>query len=68
MRAGPVLTGERVFGALEEHRATLAFGVPTVFANLAEYMRVTQQELHHLKLIFAGGSPCPLKLIEAFDR
>ncbi len=47
-------------------RATLFFGVPTMFIALQEHPRWQSAPLHRLRLVISGGAPCPLPVFERF--
>ena len=48
------------------NRATLLFGVPTMFLALQAHPRWATANLAHLRLVISGGAPCPLPVFEAF--
>jgi fatty-acyl-CoA synthase len=54
--------------ALERYRCTIAFGVPTMFQMLRETPRFAEADLSALRFFISGGAPCPVPLIEAFQR
>jgi malonyl-CoA/methylmalonyl-CoA synthetase len=54
-----------VIDAAREHRATLFFGVPTMYHRLVENDRVG--ELAPLRLCVAGSAPLPPKVHDAFQ-
>ena len=57
---------EAVLDAVEVHRATLFFGVPTMYHRLVDHPRV--RELRRLRLCVSGSAPLPADLHERFGR
>ena len=57
---------DRVLDAAAEHDATLFFGVPTMYARLAESARVG--ELGSLRLCVSGSAPLPAALWETIAQ
>ena len=55
-----------VFDAIATHRATLFFGVPTIYHRLAESPRVG--ELSQLRLCVSGSAPLPAELNTRFQE
>jgi fatty-acyl-CoA synthase len=47
-------------------QATLLFGVPTMFAMLAEHPRFSATDLSRLRLVISGGATAPAWLFRAF--
>ncbi|HEX6676515.1 MAG TPA: AMP-binding protein [Actinomycetes bacterium] len=58
----PRFDADAVLGAVAEHRATLFFGVPTMYARLAGSPHVA--ELGRLRLCVSGSAPLPAALFE----
>ncbi|MBI1761180.1 MAG: long-chain fatty acid--CoA ligase [Acidobacteria bacterium] len=54
--------------ALERYRCTIVFGVPTMFQMMLEAPRFAEADLSSLRLCITGGAPCPVPLIEAYQR
>ena len=59
----PAFDVTAVLDACEEHRASLFFGVPTMFHRLAASGRAS--ELSHLRLAVSGSAPLPAALHRA---
>ena len=55
-----------VFDAIAEHRSTLFFGVPTMYARLADSLRV--KELAGLRLCVSGSAPLPAEVFDRIER
>ena len=53
---------------IEEHRCTIFFGVPTMFQMMLESPRFETADLSSLRYFISGGAPCPVPLIEAYQR
>lgn len=53
---------------IEQYRCTLAFGVPTMFQMMLESPRFATTDLSSLRFLITGGAPCPLPVIEAWQR
>ena len=64
------LQGAPLLTMIEEHRPTLALGVPTIWNDLLRVATTRQNvDLSSLRTILAGGSAVPRAMIEAFrDR
>ncbi|MGH9843328.1 MAG: acyl-CoA synthetase [Blastocatellia bacterium] len=54
--------------AIERYRCTVVFGVPTMFQMMIEAPGATAADLSSLRLCITGGAPCPVPLIEAFQK
>ena len=53
---------------LNEERATVAVGVPTIWLNLLNHLRDSGQKMETLKRIIVGGAAMPRALIEAYNK
>lgn len=53
---------------IEKYRCTIVFGVPTMFQMMMEAPRFAVADLSSLRLCITGGAPCPVPLIEAYQR
>jgi len=58
----PSFAADDAFDAFARHRATLFFGVPTMYARLARSARLA--ELRSLRLCVSGSAPLPAELHE----
>lgn len=57
---------DQTFDLIDEKRATVFFGVPTMFQMLQENPRWEKTNFDHLKLVISGGAPCPMTVYEKF--
>ncbi|SDD94890.1 acyl-CoA synthetase [Rhodococcus tukisamuensis] len=51
--------------AVEQHRGTVAFCVPAMWAAIDNAASIGDRDLGSLKFTISGGAPCPVVLIEA---
>jgi acyl-CoA synthetase (AMP-forming)/AMP-acid ligase II len=65
---GSKLDPASLLSLLNEERATIAIGVPTIWLNLINYLRDNGQKIETLKRIIVGGAAMPRALIEAYNR
>jgi fatty-acyl-CoA synthase len=65
--AGPDLSPPALARLIEEERATLAAGVPTIWAGLLAHAAKTGADLSSLRLVVAGGASVPESLIRGFQ-
>jgi fatty-acyl-CoA synthase len=54
--------------AIEKHRCTVFFGVPTMFQMMMQSSRFEGADLSSIRFFVSGGAPCPIPLIEAYQR
>ena len=59
----PTFDPDAVFDAIQEHRATMFFGVPTMYSRLVASPRAA--ELSALRLCASGSAPMPAELHDA---
>jgi long-chain acyl-CoA synthetase len=59
---------EHVLAAIKEYRPTYFPAVPTVFVSLLNHPRVKEFGLEHVKIFNSGGAPCPVEVIEQWER
>ncbi|WP_419914712.1 AMP-binding protein [Candidatus Poriferisodalis sp.] len=59
----PTFEPDAVFDAIQEHRATMFFGVPTMYSRLVASPRAA--ELSALRLCASGSAPMPAELHDA---
>lgn len=57
-----------VLRLMNEERADLAVGVPTVWSALLAHVRATGARFDTLKRIMSGGAALPLALVEGFEK
>lgn len=53
---------------IERHRCTIFFGVPTMFQMMLESPRFDATDFSSLRYFISGGAPCPVPLIEAYQK
>jgi fatty-acyl-CoA synthase len=58
----------RVLELIEEYRCTIFFGVPTMFRMMMEETLFETTDFSSLRYLISGGAPCPIPLIEAFQK
>lgn len=56
----------QVLELVDAGRATVFFGVPTMFAMLAEHPRFASTDWSHMRLVISGGATAPAWLFRAF--
>ncbi|HKG23936.1 MAG TPA: AMP-binding protein, partial [Blastocatellia bacterium] len=54
--------------AIEKHRCTIFFGVPTMFQMMLDSPRFEEIDFGSMRFLISGGAPCPVPLIEAYQR
>jgi fatty-acyl-CoA synthase len=63
---GPGLDGESLVKLIDEHRVTIALGVPTIWLGLLGYAKKAGSKLESLERTVVGGSACPPSMISRF--
>ena len=63
-RFSPVAT----IKAIREHKASLIFGIPSMFAALLRLKDATPADFAHVYALISGGEPLPSTLREAFKQ
>ncbi|MEW6730375.1 MAG: long-chain fatty acid--CoA ligase [Acidobacteriota bacterium] len=58
----------QVLEVIEKYHCTVFFGVPTMFQMMLESTRFASTDLSSLRFFISGGAPCPIPLIEAYNR
>jgi fatty-acyl-CoA synthase len=58
----------RALALIEEHGVTWVSGVPTTFQLMAEHPDWPTADLRTLRSLTCGGSPVPLRVIDAYER
>jgi fatty-acyl-CoA synthase len=53
---------------LEEERATLSGGVPTMLVALMEHPDLARRDLSHVRGLFSGGAPVPPSLVQPVEQ
>tara|TARA_R110002072_G_scaffold19047_2_gene70648 strand:- start:4024 stop:5643 length:1620 start_codon:yes stop_codon:yes gene_type:complete len=63
---GPGLDGASLVRLIDDHKVTVALGVPTIWLGLLGAAKVANSTLTSLKRTVVGGSACPPSMIAAF--
>jgi fatty-acyl-CoA synthase len=58
----------RLLELIDQYRCTIFFGVPTMFQMMLEAPAFEQTDLSSLRYFISGGAPCPIPLIEAYQK
>jgi len=64
----PKYDPDQVLAAIRDFRPTYFPAVPTVFVSLLNHPRVGEHGLDHVRLFNSGGAPCPVEVMEEFER
>jgi len=64
----PKYDPEQVLASIRDFRPTYFPAVPTVFVSLLNHPRVADYGLEHVRNFNSGGAPCPIEVIEEFER
>jgi long-chain acyl-CoA synthetase len=64
----PKYDPEQVLATIRDFRPTFFPGVPTIFVSLLNHPRVDEYGLERVRTFNSGGAPCPVELIEEFER
>lgn len=56
----------QTFEFVKEKKASVFFGVPTMFIMMQNNSQWEAAEFDHLKFIISGGAPCPVSVCEKF--
>ena len=64
----PKYDPEQVLASIKQFRPTSFPAVPTVFISLLNHPRVGESGLEHVRQFNSGGAPCPVEVLEAFER
>jgi long-chain acyl-CoA synthetase len=59
---------DQVLTAIREYRPTYFPAVPTIFVSLLNHPKVKEYGLEHVRTFNSGGAPCPVEVIERFER
>ena len=65
---GARLDGASLYELLDSEKVTGTAAVPTVWLGLLDYLEQTGKKLPHLRNVFIGGSACPRRIIESFEK
>jgi long-chain acyl-CoA synthetase len=64
----PKYDPEQVLASIRDFRPTYFPAVPTVFVSLLNHPKVGEYGLDLIRLFNSGGAPCPVEVMEAFER
>ena len=64
----PKYEPEAVLASIRDFRPTYFPAVPTVFVSLLNHPKVGECGLEHVRLFNSGGAPCPVEVMEEFER
>ncbi len=53
---------------IRDETVTFSLGVPTLWANISQYLNASDQQIPSLKRAVTGGAACPLSLIQAMRQ
>jgi fatty-acyl-CoA synthase len=65
---GAALDAPSLLALMDQERATMSVGVPTIWMNLLGHLRDTGQKPKTLKRIMIGGAAMPRMLMEAYNE
>ncbi|MGB5932522.1 MAG: long-chain fatty acid--CoA ligase [Anaerolineae bacterium] len=57
---------DQLFDQIQELKVTFFFAVPTMFLTMIQHPRWESLDLSNVRLVMAGGGPCPTVVYEAF--
>jgi long-chain acyl-CoA synthetase len=63
----PRFDGGAVLTAIQQHRATIFEGVPTMFMALLQHPQVDQFDVASLRVAISGGAAIPAQVLDAFE-
>jgi long-chain acyl-CoA synthetase len=64
----PKYDPEQVLASIRDFRPTYFPAVPTVFVSLLNHPNMMASGLEHVRLFNSGGAPCPVEVMEEFER
>jgi long-chain acyl-CoA synthetase len=64
----PKYDPDAVLASIRDFRPTYFPAVPTVFVSLLNHPKVGEYGLEHVRLFNSGGAPCPVEVMETFER
>lgn len=65
---GPRMDGEALQELIEQEQVNKAYGVPTVWLNLHNYLMQSGKGIDSLQLVGVGGAASPEAMIEIYDK
>lgn len=57
---------DQVLEAIEKYRVTTMFGIPVMFLLMSGSERFDSTDFSSIRIMIAGGAPCPVPLIEKY--
>ena len=64
----PRFTPDAALTALQQHRATIFDGVPTMFVALLHHPGLDQYDVSSLRIAISGGASIPAEVLDAFEQ
>ena len=64
----PQFEPDTLLKALERERITTLFVLPAMWLMLSQHPGFDDYDLSHLKVLLSGGAPCPIPVIEFFQK
>jgi long-chain acyl-CoA synthetase len=64
----PKYEPDAVLASIRDFRPTYFPAVPTVFVSLLNHPKAGEYGLEHVRLFNSGGAPCPVEVMEEFER
>ena len=61
----PVFTPENSLKAIEENKATIVHGVPTMFIRMLEVLKTKKYDMSSMRTGIMAGAPCPVEVVKA---
>ena len=61
----PVFTPENSLKAIEENKATVVHGVPTMFIRMLEVLKNKKYDMSSMRTGIMAGAPCPVEVVKA---
>lgn len=65
---GPHLQAQPLAEMIEEHKVTIAAGVPTIWTGLYHELKANPRNIASIRALVVGGSAMPRALIEGYEK
>lgn len=65
---GPHLQAQPLAQMIEEHKVTVAAGVPTIWTGLYHELKANPRNISSIRALVVGGSAMPRALIEGYEK
>lgn len=65
---GPHLQAQPLAEMIEEHKVTIAAGVPTIWTGLYHELKTNPRNIASIRALVVGGSAMPRALIEGYEK